>query len=52
MIYHNGKRYLRMKNGQPYEEAYSSLTPANIQEIQTYLVSHEGETVIAENGED
>ena len=52
MIYHNGKRYLRMKNGQPYEEAYSSLTPANIQEIQTYLVNHEGETIIAENGED
>lgn len=52
MIYHNGKRYVLMKNGRPYEEAYSSLTPAQLSEIKTYMETHEGETLIAENGVD
>ena len=52
MIYYNGKRYLRMKNGQPYEEAYSSISIAQFNEIKTYMATHEGETIIAENGED
>lgn len=52
MIVHNNKQYLLMRDGKPYDEAQSSISPAQLSEIREYMQTHEGETLIAENGED
>lgn len=52
MIYRNGKKYMLMKNGRPYQEAYSSIPPVQLKAIYKYFSSHRGETQLAENGND
>lgn len=54
MIYHNGKRYVLMKDGVRYEEARSAtpISKADYETIQTYFSTHTGKTLIEENGQD
>ena len=52
MIYRKGQKYIAMKDGKIFEEAVSSMLKVELNEIQTYMETHEGRTEIAANGED
>ena len=52
MIYRKGKRYITMRDGKIFDEAVSSILKVQLDEIRTYMETHEGITEIAENGTD